>query len=110
VKPSDVEWAEAPRNPDETAPAARELEGFRSPDGRFTFGLWERDLQDRAFERPYDEVMFLLEGVVELTLDDGSVIRAEAGDILVTPKGTRGHWRSLGPTRKVWAVYEHPGQ
>ncbi len=106
VRPSEMEWTKAPLNPGELDAPGRELEAFRSPDGRFSFGTWERDIQDRPFERPFDEVMWILEGGVELTLEDGTVIRAEAGEMLVTPTGTSGHWRNIGPTRKVWAIYE----
>jgi uncharacterized cupin superfamily protein len=106
VRPSEAQWQEAARSPEEVAPPGVELTGFESADGRFTFGVWERDLQEREFERPYDEVALILEGEVELLLDDGTTIRAVAGDILVTPNGTKARWRSRGRTRKVWAIYE----
>lgn len=102
---ADAEWIESARNPEETAPPGRESNAFVSQDGRFEFGLWERETQDRSFVRPYDEVALILEGTVEITCEDGTVLVANAGDTIVTPKGSRAHWRSLGPARKVWAVY-----
>jgi len=106
IRPADGGWTDTPLLPDEIDPPGRELEAFRSPDGRFSFGTWERAIQERPFTRPFDEVMLILDGGIELTLDDGSVITAGSGEILVTPRGTSGTWRNLGPTRKVWAMYQ----
>jgi uncharacterized cupin superfamily protein len=58
------------------------------------------------FVRPYHEVALILEGEVEVELEDGTVLRAGPGDILDTPKGSSGFWRSLSPVRKIWAIYE----
>lgn len=59
-------------------------------------------------EPPYHEMAVLLEGEVELTLDDGTVLRAGPGDVIVAPRGARAIWRSLPPVRKFWAVYREP--
>ena len=34
---------------------------------------------------------------------------AKAGDIVVTPMGSKGYWKNLKPVRKVWAIYEETG-
>jgi uncharacterized cupin superfamily protein len=65
-------------------------------------------VQDRDFERPYHEIAYILEGEVEVTDDDGNVVTAGPGDILITPKGSRGHWRNLGPVKKFWTIYDDP--
>ena len=106
VKPADVVWSEAARNPEETDPPGGEFTAAASPDGKFSVGYWRRDVQRRPVVRPYHEVALILEGEVEIELDDGTVLRAGPGDILDTPKGSSGYWRSLTPVRKLWAIYE----
>ncbi len=106
IKPADVVWSEAARNPEETDPPGGESTAAASPDGKFSVGYWQRDVQRRPFVRPYHEVALILEGEVEIELDDGTVLHAGPGDILDTPKGSGGFWRSLKPVRKLWAIYE----
>ena len=57
---------------------------------------------------PYHEVALILEGEVEVIEEDGTVQRAGAGDLLITPKGTTATWRALSPVKKVWAIYKEP--
>ena len=109
VKPGDITWETAARNPGETKPPGREFTAARSEDDLFSFGLWQRDEQDREFERPYHEVAYIIEGQVELTDDDGTVLVAGPGDIVITPRGSKGHWRNLSPVKKVWGIYEESG-
>ena len=103
-KPLEGDWTEAARNPEETDPPGRSCTAFDR--NGFSVGFWERDVQRRHFVRPYHEVAYIIEGDVEITLEDGEVLRAGAGDILVTPKGSRGFWRNLSPVRKCWAVFD----
>lgn len=106
IRAADLEWEEAARQPEETDAPGREATVATSPDGRFSVGYWERDLQRRPFERPYHEVAYIISGQVEITLEDGTVLYAGPGDILDTPKDSRGYWRNLQPVRKVWSIYE----
>lgn len=106
IKPADVVWSEAARNPEETDPPGSEFTAATSPDGKFSVGFWQRDVQRRHFVRPYHEVALILEGEVEIELDDGTVLHAGPGDILDTPKGSSGYWRSLTPARKLRSIYE----
>ena len=80
-----------------------------SVDDKFSFGLWRRDVQRRHFERPYHEVAYIIEGQVEVTDDEGDVHVAGPGDILITPKGSKGYWKNLTPVKKVWGIYEEAG-
>jgi uncharacterized cupin superfamily protein len=104
IKPDDVVWTQAAVGPEEAEPAGAEFTAFEA--GQFSTGFWQRDLQSRRFVRPYHEIAYIIEGEVELTMDDGTVIHAGPGDILVTPKGSEGHWRNLSPVKKFWAIYE----
>jgi uncharacterized cupin superfamily protein len=109
VKPEDVVWEESMRGPEEHADPGQECTVVKSDDEKLTTGLWQRAEQDRYFERPYHEIAFIIEGEVEITDMDGDVVRAGPGDILITPRGSMGHWKNLSPVKKFWAIYEEPG-
>jgi uncharacterized cupin superfamily protein len=109
VKPEHIEWEEAMRYPEENDPPGQEYTAASSVDDKFSFGLWQREVQRRHFERPYHEIALILEGKVEITDDDGEVWVAGPGDIVITPKGSSGYWKNLSPVKKVWAIYEEAG-
>ena len=108
IRPADVRWEEAMVGPEEKDPPGEECVAAQSGDERFSCGLWRRDVQRRYFERPYHEIAYILEGEVEVTDDDGNVVIAGSGDILITPKGSKGYWKSLGPVKKFWTIYDDP--
>lgn len=104
IKRADIEWSEAARNPEETDPPGDIFTAFEAPP--FSVGFWQRDVQRRRFERPYHEMAYIIEGEVEITTEAGEVVHAGPGDVLITPKGSKGYWRSLSPVRKFWAILE----
>jgi uncharacterized cupin superfamily protein len=106
IKADDVIWEEAMTNPEEIDPPGREYTAAMSMDDKFSFGLWKRAVQRRHFERPYHEVAYIIEGQVEVTDEEGELYVAGPGDILITPKGSKGFWRNLTPVKKVWGIYE----
>ena len=108
IRPADVRWDEAMVGPEEKDPPGQECVAAQSGDERFSCGLWQREVQRRYFERPYHEIAYILEGEVEVTDDDGNVVTAGPGDILITPKGSKGFWRNLGPVKKFWTIYDDP--
>jgi uncharacterized cupin superfamily protein len=109
IKADEVLWEEAMTSPEETDPPGQEWTAVVSVDDKFSFGLWKRDMQRRHFERPYHEVAYIIEGEVELTDDDGELYVAGPGDIVITPKGSKGYWKNLTPVKKVWGIYEEAG-
>ena len=109
IKPKDVIWEEALRSSQEPEAPGQEFTAAASADDRFSFGLWKRDAQSRHFERAYHEIAYIIEGEVEVTDDDGEVLVAGPGDILVTPQGSKGYWKNLSPVKKVWGIYEETG-
>ena len=108
VKSEDVIWEEAMHRPEEPEAPGAEFTAAHSVDDKFSFGLWRRDAQSRHFERPYHEIAYIIEGQVEITDDDGEVLIAGPGDILITPQGSMGYWKNLSPVKKVWGIYEEP--
>jgi len=110
IHPGDVVWDEAMRYPEEKDPPGQESVAAQSKDERFSCGLWQRDVQQRYFERSYHEIAYILEGEVEITDDDGTLLKAGPGDILVTPQGSKGYWKNVGRVKKFWTIYEDSGE
>ena len=75
------------------------------PDARFSAGVWRREPETGTFDRDVPRGRMLIEGDVEIETDDGRMLRAGAGDVIVTPEGSSGLWRALTPVRKFWAVH-----
>jgi len=100
-----VEWITLDNPPgDENAPG-QEWYAWRNPDAKFSTGVWRRDPETGTFDREYHEVACLIEGDVEIETDDGRVLQAGPGDVIVTPEGSSGIWRASSPVRKFWAVH-----
>ena len=99
-----MSWTEAPRGPEEAEAPGKEFTAFAA--GPFSAGFWQRDEQARHFVRPYHEIAYIIEGEVEITMDDGQMVHAGPGDILITPKGSSGYWRNVSSVRKFWAILE----
>ncbi|MGZ4533439.1 MAG: cupin domain-containing protein [Mycobacteriaceae bacterium] len=106
IRPDDVRWGQVKVGREQDDPPGRECVAAMSDDEHFSCGLWQRDVQHSYFERPHYEIAYILEGEVEVTDDDGNRVVARAGDILITPKGSKGQWKNLSPVKKFWTVYE----
>jgi uncharacterized cupin superfamily protein len=99
-----VEWITLENAPGDANPPGQEWYAWRNPDAKFSTGVWRRKPETGTFDREYHEVACLIEGDVEIETEDGRVLRAGEGDVLVTPKGSHGLWRGLTPVKKFWAV------
>jgi uncharacterized cupin superfamily protein len=73
-------------------------------DGKAYAGEWAADVG--AWRVAYDEWEFchMLEGVCELTPDDGAPQRFHPGDSFVIEPGFSGVWRVLAPMRKRFFI------
>jgi uncharacterized cupin superfamily protein len=100
-----VEWITLENDPGDENPPGQEWYAWRNPDTRFSTGVWRREPETGTFDREYHEVACMIEGDVEIETDDGRVLRAGAGDVIVTPEGSSGLWRARTPVRKFWAVH-----
>jgi uncharacterized cupin superfamily protein len=99
-------WAEILQADDDPRPPQFETVEHRSGDGRFAVGFWKRDPEEGPMElTEFHEVMFILEGSIEITSEDGTVRRVGPGDMVIAPQGSSGTWRALEPVKKVWAIY-----
>jgi uncharacterized cupin superfamily protein len=100
----DLAWKRSSIPADDGFAPGREITAFTA--GNFSAGLWERGAFDRDFERHHDEVALILSGEADITTERGDTLRAGPRDVFITPRGSRGRWRSRSPLRKFWAVYE----
>ncbi len=48
----------------------------------------------------------ILSGVADIETDDGRMLRVEAGDVLVTPKGSKGTWHIRETLVKFYAIHD----
>jgi uncharacterized cupin superfamily protein len=101
-----VGWAEMADPPGRIPSAWRDLTTFGSDDGAFTTGLWEREPDTWPFERAYDEVALILRGSADIETEDGTMLAVAAGDVLVTPKGSKGVWHVHETIVKFFAIYD----
>jgi uncharacterized cupin superfamily protein len=102
---SSFTWSELPRPPGDTAPPGRETILHRSNDRKFSCGFWKRVPEAGALDPPFDEIMMILEGDIEITRADGTRLRIRPGDVLAAPNGTVSRWHSFSPVYKFWAVH-----
>ena len=103
---AELPWREVPRPEGDDTPPGEDVVLFESRDGRFSAGLWRRPIREGAMTRPFHEVSVIIDGIVEVVDPDGTVHRAEPGDILVTPRGSEGIWRCVTDVKKFWAICE----
>ena len=96
-------WQALVDPPGEIPSAGREREIFSS--GSFTCGFWEREPDTWSFERPYDEVSYILEGRADVELPTGEVLAVSRGTVLVTPKGSKGTWKIHERVVKFYAIH-----
>lgn len=69
-------------------------------------GLMELlDGADFEWTLTYDEYDYVMEGCLEIILDNGTVLRGEPGDVLYIPKNTHIHFRTPERARYVYFVY-----
>ena len=99
-------WTQMDDPPGRIPSAWRDLTVFSSGGGGFTTGLWEREPDTWAFERAYDEVAVILKGTADIETQDGEMLHIGPGDVLVTPKGTKGVWHVHETLVKFFAIYD----
>ena len=100
-------WTRLDDLPGEIPSRAWEIDAWTSVDGRVTTGLWRREPDTWAFERPHDEVALILSGAAEIVTDDVRVLSLGPGAVLTTPMGSKGTWRITETLTKFFATYAH---
>jgi uncharacterized cupin superfamily protein len=97
----------APYNPELGDLMARGHEYFYSEDGNFGLGVWESKPGKTTYtDLEYDELMYVLDGAIIMTSQDGDSETYGAGEGVVLPKGYTGTLAvPEGGVRKIWVTY-----
>ncbi len=66
--------------------------------------VWEKGVSEFDWVYDEEETFYVLEGRVEVTLDDGTRIEIEPGDLVTFAKGVRCRWKVLEPIRKHYRL------
>jgi hypothetical protein len=70
------------------------------------FGIWASPAYtDSYLSYPYNELMVLSAGRVEIEDMDGSVVTFGPGDAFIMHEGFAGTWRQLDPMIKYYLIY-----
>lgn len=67
-------------------------------------GIWQSTPGKWLISYDEWEYCHILEGVSEITEDDGSILRVKAGDSFVLRPGFKGSWEVLETTRKDYVI------
>ncbi len=86
---------------------ARGHEYFYSEDGNMGIGVWESKPGAMTYsDLEYDELMYVLDGSLVMTDEDGNVETFGPGEGMVLPKGWTGTLTvPEGGVRKIWVAY-----
>ncbi|MDR0285919.1 MAG: cupin domain-containing protein [Propionibacteriaceae bacterium] len=71
---------------------------------RLGCGIMEMDSTSFEWTLAYDEIDYVIDGVLELVMD-GRPVRASAGQILYIPKNTKLRFSAPGKVRFLYVVY-----
>ena len=86
---------------------ARGHEYFYSEDGNFGIGVWESKPGETTYtDLEYDELMYVLDGGLVMTDQQGNTEKYGPGEGVVLPKGWTGTLAvPEGGVRKIWVTY-----
>jgi uncharacterized cupin superfamily protein len=84
----------------------KEQQTFNNLDESFSMGLWESSEANIPSDWSYDEFMFVIEGQIIMTDEDGNSHEINPGEGMIVPTGSKG--RFIVPERvvKIWAIYD----
>ena len=96
-----------PYNPESGNLMARGHEYFYSEDGNFGIGVWESKPGETTYtDLEYDELMYVLDGEIVMTDEQGNSSSYAPGEGVVLPKGYSGTLAvPEGGVRKIWVTY-----
>ncbi len=66
----------------------------------FSWPTWEKEESEFEWYYPEDETFYVIDGEVEVRLDDGEVVRFGKGDLVTFKKGVKCVWKVLKPIKK----------
>ena len=88
----------------EGAPQAHGRFLWQSEDRRLGNGLWCCTPGSFDWEYTWDETIYLIEGEVTISDQDGTSRTYRAGDLLFAPSGTSSRWKIAQTVRKAFHI------
>ena len=79
---------------------------YTDPSGRFCAGFWASETGKWRISYTEEEYCWMLEGVSVITDEQGVAVTVRPGDEFVIPRGFKGTWEVVEPTRKRFVIYE----
>lgn len=61
---------------------------------------------EASIERPHDAIALILAGVADIDTEDGEMLRIQAGDVMVIPRGSKGTWHIRETILKFYAIHQ----
>lgn len=97
----------APYHPESGDLVARGHRYFSSADKSVGIGIWESKAGSMTYEnQEYDELMYVLDGSIEITDGEGKLHSIGPGEGLILHKGSSGTFTvPEGGVRKIWMSY-----
>ncbi|MCY4538913.1 MAG: cupin domain-containing protein [Chloroflexi bacterium] len=71
-----------------------------------SWAIWEKEASEYHWLYEEKEVCYLLDGVVQVTPDDGQPVSFGAGDLVTFEEGLSCTWKILEPVRKHYVLGE----
>ncbi|GAB5469770.1 MAG: cupin domain-containing protein [Rhodospirillales bacterium] len=102
LEPTDYIPAETLQSGD---PRERGRSYFQDQTGQLDAGVWECEPNRHHIEAaPYDELVYLLDGVIDVIDEDGGIETFRAGDSFIMPRGCKCTWNVKEAVRKIYVV------
>ena len=79
---------------------------YASGDETYFVGIWASEAGKWTVNYTEEEYCELLEGRSVITGEDGKPVTVTRGDRFVMPRGFRGTWEVVEPTRKAFVIYQ----
>jgi uncharacterized protein len=79
---------------------------YTDASGRFLVGTWESEVGKWSVSYTEEEYFRVLAGRSVIIAEDGETVEVCSGASMVIPRGFRGTWEVLEPTRKTFVIYE----
>jgi uncharacterized protein len=82
---------------------------YTDDSGQFFVGVWESEIGKWSVSYTEEEYFQVLEGRSVITAEDGRALEVCSGESMVIPRGFKGTWEVIEPTRKTFVIYEPGG-
>ena len=77
---------------------------WQSEDKCIGNGTWTCEIGSYNWEYTWDETIYIIDGEVTITENNGNSNTYRAGDLIFVPAGTRTSWDIIQPIRKIFHI------